>query len=159
MLIKKILYYIVAGLFVIGCAEPKYQNMIQPANSGSQQSNGHKVECVNVFAQNNLCMQWFFEDAAPVAQKYTTLIVKLYKLNIYDQSLVYMDPELDTKLKVTPWMPSMSHGTIPTQITKLDIGTYRITNVYFIMSGPWVIYFDLSLHEAVERVTVAVDIP
>jgi len=146
-------------LCLIGCAQPKYQNIVSPTTNGSQESNNLKVECLNLFTQNNICLQWFFESGTPVAQKYTSIIVKLYRLNQYDQTLVYTDPESNTQLKVTPWMPSMSHGTVPNQITKLDIGTFRITNVNFIMSGPWEIYFDLIQNGQVERLTAKVDVP
>lgn len=45
---------------------------------------------------------------------------------------------------VSLWMPSMGHGSAPTQIqTVLNakgdvvIGTYLVTNMYFLMAGDW----------------------
>ena len=52
--------------------------------------------------------------------------------------------ELPAKLKVELWMPAMGHGSSPVTVEKaLDeqgapkLGEYRVSQVYFIMSGEW----------------------
>ncbi len=52
--------------------------------------------------------------------------------------------EPNLPLSVILWMPSMGHGSAPTQIQRmLDeqgnviLGTYQVVNMYFMMGGPW----------------------
>jgi hypothetical protein len=153
----KFIVMILLNLGILGCAEPKYEvrqsSGTAGGSQGSEEANNGKVECAQLFAQNNICLHWIYENETPLAQKYISLIVKLYRLNQYDQTLVYTDPDLNTQLKVTLWMSSMGHGSVPTQTTKLDTGTYRISNVNFIMSGPWDIYFDLIQNNQIDRLT------
>ncbi len=39
--------------------------------------------------------------------------------------------------EVVLWMPSMGHGSDPTQINKQQDGSYLVSNVFFIMGGKW----------------------
>lgn len=43
------------------------------------------------------------------------------------------------------WMPNMGHGSYPITITKVAVGIYELTDVYFTMGGLW--DFHLQLEE------------
>lgn len=42
------------------------------------------------------------------------------------------------------WMSSMGHGSLPVTITQIEDGIYSVTNVKFIMGGPWEIHYQLK---------------
>lgn len=53
----------------------------------------------------------------------------------------------------------MGHGSTPTQILKVDTGSYRANNVYFVMPGDWELKFQIKegssvLDEAVVSLTI-----
>lgn len=52
--------------------------------------------------------------------------------------------DIDDQIEVVLWMPDMGHGSAPTQLQRvLDangnvaVGTYRATNMWFVMGGRW----------------------
>lgn len=67
---------------------------------------------------------------------------KFYRLNTYDSSSVEIDAA--SVPEAVLWMPSMGHGSTPTAVTRLDVGTYRASNVFFIMPGEWEIKFQVK---------------
>lgn len=139
-----ILFNLVISIFVLGCAKPKYYTAQgeQDNHGASSESN---VSCQLPLVNQQACLRWYFESGAPTEGVYTTIIVKVYKLNLLDQSLIYFDIP-DSTLSVVLWMPdpSMDHGSVPTSVDKLDVGTYRVRNVNFIMMGKWDIRFELK---------------
>lgn len=86
-------------------------------------------------------MLWYWE-VKPTAQSQGSLIFKTYRLNNLDQTPVETD--LAQRPEVILWMPSMGHGSTPTQTTRLDVGTYRTSQVYFVMPGEWDIRFQVK---------------
>jgi len=40
-------------------------------------------------------------------------------------------------IAVTPWMPSMGHGTSTPTVTALGKGQYRLSEIYLFMPGTW----------------------
>ncbi|HEY6555815.1 MAG TPA: FixH family protein [Polyangiaceae bacterium] len=44
-----------------------------------------------------------------------------------------------------PWMPAHGHGESPPLVTALGDGRYRLSPVYFRMSGLWEITFEITL--------------
>jgi hypothetical protein len=46
-------------------------------------------------------------------------------------------PRDDMTVKMTPFMPSMGHGTATTTVSPLGGGKYRVTDVYLFMPGTW----------------------
>lgn len=52
--------------------------------------------------------------------------------------------DLHEELSVELWMPSMGHGSAPTQVERIlnqygdrVVGAYRVRNMYFVMDGEW----------------------
>ncbi len=65
---------------------------------------------------------------------------------------------LDDSVEVVLWMPSMGHGSAPTQIQRiLDsngevvAGVFHVRNVYFTMGGEWDVRVVLTNSESVKE--------
>lgn len=57
------------------------------------------------------------------------------------------------------WMPSMGHGSAPVTMTLIEDGVYSVTNVRFIMGGPWDIHYQIKdgarlQEEHVQKITI-----
>jgi hypothetical protein len=59
--------------------------------------------------------------------------------------------ELKDRVQVTLWMPSMNHGSAPTQVEQvlnsdgeLQPGVFNVRNLYFIMPGDWEVRVTLT---------------
>lgn len=69
--------------------------------------------------------------------------------------------------EVVLWMPSMGHGSAPTQIQRvLDaqgqplVGAYEISNMYFVMGGDWDVNLTLTYQDGTkETQTIKVNLP
>lgn len=51
---------------------------------------------------------------------------------------------LPKDLHIYLWMSSMGHGSAPVKISKIADGEYEVSEVHFIMGGPWEIRFQLK---------------
>ena len=69
------------------------------------------------------------------------MIFKVSRTNIFDGSPVLTDIAFPTLIL---WMPSMGHGSSPTRVERLDTGTYRASEVFFVMPGEWELKFEAS---------------
>ena len=152
----KLICFVLVSLLV-ACAQPKYVTI----NTQHEQSNDSfklEADCSLHFELFSQCFSWRLIEPLE-AQKNLTIIVKFYRPNLYDQTLVYEDIASNRVFKAKLWMTSMGHGSVPVQIKRLDVGTYEISNVNFIMSGTWQIYFDQIENDQVDRITVNIDVP
>ena len=57
------------------------------------------------------------------------------------------------------WMSSMGHGSKPVTITQVEDGVYSVTNVKFIMAGPWDIHYQLKdgnkvIEEFIQKISI-----
>jgi hypothetical protein len=123
------------------CAEPKYVKESGLDNS-SQTAQEAKVDCSVSFANSGLCLYWYWEKK-PTSSDMGSLIFKTYKLNALDQTPVEVDAVQIPNLIL--WMPSMGHGSSPTKVNRVDVGTYRASNVFFIMPGEWELKFQIKI--------------
>jgi hypothetical protein len=60
------------------------------------------------------------------------------------EAVTHQNISLEDSVEVVLWMPSMGHGSAPTQIQRvldsngdLMTGVYQVRNVYFTMGGDW----------------------
>lgn len=112
--------------------------------------------CTLKFKNSQLCLSWSWEKP-PLDRDTGTMTFKVYRPNRLDGSPVVTDlPELPT---VVLWMPSMGHGSSPTQTEQIDTGTYRCKNVFFVMPGTWQIKFQVKngttvQDEAIDLITL-----
>lgn len=140
------------------CMQPKYA----PPQSAEQTSNTSPTvlekigDCSLRWSKSGYCMNWFWE-IKPTNQTAGVLVFKMYRLNQYDQTPV--EVELTQMPEVILWMTDMGHGSTPTTIQRLDVGTYKVSNVFFVMPGKWEIRFQIKSADAlVDGVTVALTI-
>lgn len=135
---------LVLGIFVLvftnGCARPKYiqESAVQSQPQGKLEAD---ADCATTFTQSGFCLSWYWENK-PTATQPGQLIFKVYRLNEFDKTPVEVD--FKTTPEVILWMSGMGHGSTPTQTTRLDVGTYRTSNVFFIMPGKWDIRFTVK---------------
>lgn len=66
--------------------------------------------------------------------------------------------DMGLPFEVSLWMPSMGHGSAPTQIQRaIDnqgqaiVGTYQIRNMYFVMPGDWDVRVTLKYQDGTEE--------
>lgn len=149
-------FYVTSALILeilTGCAQPKY---IQKNSSDSSSVSGQelKADCSLQFQNSKICLMWKWETQ-PTNTVMGSLILKTYRLNHYDQTSVETDMTAIPDLIL--WMPSMGHGSSPTVSEQIDIGTYRIKNVFFIMPGDWDLKFQVkSGNEKIDEAIVSV---
>jgi YtkA-like len=134
------LYSILLLAILAGCAEPKYIKGSDSGNEGTSAQES-KAECQATFSNSQLCLAWHWEKK-PTSTEMGSLVFKTYRLNSLDQTPIEVD--LTTTPQVVLWMPSMGHGSTPTQTARVDEGTYRASNVFFIMPGDWEIRFQVK---------------
>ncbi len=131
-------------LFVVGCAQPKYESAKEGAQNGNmgQGSQGESAATCSVrFKTAGYCLSWKWEEI-PTDSKVGTLVFKVYRANLYDNTPVEVDFAIQPTVLL--WMPAMGHGSSPTSVSRLDVGTYRASNVFFIMPGEWEIKFQVK---------------
>lgn len=135
----KTLVLITALIVLSSCAKPKYVNET-PANQDPNAQEA-QADCSTQFQISETCLNWYWEQK-PTSQQPGSLVFKTYRLNTLDQTPVELDMEQTPSLIL--WMSSMGHGSTPTQTSRVDVGTYRASNVFFIMPGDWQLKFQIK---------------
>lgn len=131
-------------VLMLSCAQPRYENIITEDNSSPPSEK--LTNCTLRFSNSGWCVLWTWEQK-PIQKKAGQFILKIMRPNLLDETPVYVEAE--DNIAVVLFMPKMNHGSRPTKVTKLDVGTYRISNVVFIMPGEWEIKFQLKQNGAV----------
>lgn len=137
-------------VLVSACAKPRYEN---PENLGEAGSSGQGApqekasQCSVRFAASGYCLSWNWE-LKPTDAEVGSLTFKIYRGNVLDDSPLLVDPNLAPSLLL--WMPSMGHGSSPIVVTKLDVGTYRASEVFFTMGGEWDLHFQIKNGKTVQ---------
>lgn len=136
----KILLFL-ATVSLTACAQPKYENVIKESNPGNGSTSEKVSQCQVKFKNSQYCLTWVWE-VEPTDSVAGSLVFKISRGNNFDDSPVLTD--FDFPVSVLLWMPSMGHGSSPTKTEKLDVGTYRTSNVFFVMPGDWEIRFQVK---------------
>ena len=137
---RKLILVLSALCVLVGCARPKYvEESTTPSSPAGKLET--TTECTITFTESKYCLSWYWENK-PTSKQAGSLIFKVYRLNEFDKTPVEVD--FKTTPEVILWMPSMGHGSTPTQTHRLDVGTYRTSNVFFIMPGVWDIRFSVK---------------
>jgi hypothetical protein len=114
---------------------------IAPAHTGHDHPplSGHLS-----FKQNTLHLHANFLTAPNVNQE--AILVLEAK-----DAKTHQPTELNDNIEVVLWMPSMGHGSAPTQVERaveangnLIPGVFNVRNVYFIMGGEWEVRVTLT---------------
>jgi len=132
--------FILGVLLISGCARPKYIRESNPQNQ-NQAPIESKADCQTSFLKTGFCLTWSWIQTPTTTEK-GSFVFKTYRLNVFDQTPIEMD--LVGSPRVVLWMPSMGHGSLPTKTTQVDVGTYQVTDVFFVMPGDWEIRFQVN---------------
>lgn len=122
------------------CAEPQYVSEAVSPQSVDKAGSG-VYNCEAQFKNFDGCVTWAWEKE-PNSKEYGRMQVKIFRPNRLDGSSLLIEP--DAELDLILWMPSMGHGSVPTRTEKVDIGSYRIHNLFFVMPGEWEMKFQLK---------------
>ena len=126
-------------LCLMACAKPKYETVIQAQPEGDGKV--EKVsECQTRFLNSGYCVLWAWEKRPTTTEK-GVFRFKIVRPNLLDDSAIPVDFEKDPA--VVLWMPDMGHSSSPTKVERIDQGSYRVSNVFFIMPGQWQIRFQI----------------
>ncbi len=134
----------IIALALVACAQPKYENARAPsANSNwGQDASMQKVAgCPLRFRESKFCLSWKWEEM-PTSTREGSFVFKIFRGNVYDDSPVATD--FSVIPAVVLWMPmGEGHTSTPTSVRRLDVGTYRVEKVFFVMPGEWHIYIQV----------------
>lgn len=123
---------------LVGCSQPKY---VQESPTTENKLAQENADCRIKLSISQLCLQWSWQ-LKPTTKQAGILVFKTYRLNQLDQTPV--ETELSGTADVVLWMPDMGHGSTPTKTERIDVGTYRVSQVFFIMPGKWEIRFQIK---------------
>ena len=143
-----VLLFLLITVGLSGCADRKYEVVQNDGSSahqvttpGSDDDRNDIEKCTLRFKNSDLCLFWKWESL-PTPQNPGVLIFKITRENLLDGTPIPVD--ISTLPAVVLWMPSMSHGSTPTQVEQVDTGSFRATQVFFIMPGEWDIRFQIK---------------
>ncbi len=126
---------------VVGCAQPKYER-VDPAPRSDPAQTQNLSNCAVTFQELEYCLLWAWEKL-PTSSEQGVLIFKVVRPSLLDGSAIPVDLE-SVIPNVVLWMPSMGHGSTPTKTVRVDTGSFRTSDVFFIMPGQWEIKFQFK---------------
>ena len=101
-------------------------------------------------------MSWYWVQE-PTTQDSGKILLKTFRLNHFDKTPV--PASLSIAPVLTLWMPSMGHGSTPSVVSIVDIGTYLVEDVFFVMLGEWDLHFQIKVDgEVTDEVVVPIRI-
>jgi hypothetical protein len=127
----------VASSVIVSCAKPTYLTR----DENNRQKSQSTTACAAKFYRSGNCVDITWETH-PTESAVGSFLYKVSRENIADRSPVVVDTQ-GTPIVVL-WMPSMGHGSSPVTVARVDTGTYRASEVFFIMPGKWQIKFQMT---------------
>jgi hypothetical protein len=129
------------------CAERKWTKSTQQPKVSSQVFAADRMEnCWHQIVPSQLCLAMTWKKLPKDRMDEGVIEVKFLRPNLMDQSLMPAELE-DFDFEFEPWMvmdpPSQSHGTAPVFLERIDTGSFRVSQIYFIMRGTWQLRFKL----------------
>lgn len=128
-------FAVIAALLVSACARPNYA----PSDNTDQSGQGQKPGACQARFTSGHCVSYEWEKM-PTEDDFGSFIFKVFLEGDDGPMLV----DLAGTMTVILWMPSMGHGSSPVEVRRLDVGTYRASDVFFTMRGDWDIRFHLK---------------
>lgn len=130
-------------LLLAACAQPRYENSLSSLAGTGQGQKGET--CAAKFSASS-CVSITWEKT-PTEEDFGSFLFKTYRSNVGDGSPVAQDLG---RMNVVLWMPAMNHGSSPVSVERLDVGTFRASNVFFSMRGPWEIQVQVRESDALK---------
>jgi hypothetical protein len=128
-------------LALTSCARPNYAD---PSQTLHAEGRTQTANCPFVFKDHHVCaaIEW---EKLPTEKETGSLQIRFFTLGTID--LILQTPGLTPNLVL--WMPSMGHGSSPVHIEAVGQGTYRASDVFFIMHGEWQLILQLKDGESI----------
>lgn len=146
-------FLLVISLLLWGCAKPNYQDPVAAPNNKPTTPDIKPPVCELFLTQKRLCVDFNWKQK-PQGEQLGIAELKFY---VQETPQTTVDPQLN--VAVVLWMPSMSHGSTPVEVTKIKAGEYEASNIYFIMPGEWEIRIQLKQDkDVVEQVVKKISI-
>lgn len=114
-----------------GCAKSNYQELQNNIETLA-------MNCDLRMPSSGTCVDLTW-DKMQTDSEYGEMTLKFYSK---ENPVVFIDPAATPFVQL--FMPSMGHGSSPTQVQKISVGIYKVTNVYFSMPGNWDIRIQLK---------------
>jgi hypothetical protein len=124
------------------CARPNYASAVheatvQKVSSGSQ--------CLQVnstqFLKSLNCVSYEWEKR-PTEEETGSFLLRLNPAPGAETGGAPVDFVVPPE--VVLWMPSMGHGSSPVTVSRVAVGVYRVSQVFFVMPGDWQIKIKLK---------------
>jgi len=112
------------------CAQPKYESR-EPTRQAGRASAAPAALSLPVSGLN----AWIAWEQMPTEEDFGSFLLKIGRVNKADGSPIPADAP--GEFKILLWMPSMGHGSTPVVLERVDVGTYRASQVFFTMPGDW----------------------
>lgn len=130
--------YLVAVLMacvsLTACADPVY------VNNSRENPDSKPQQCEVFFEKSEVCAFITWAEG-PTKGKESKFDLQLMNAGNND----FAEKVKTADLNVILWMPSMGHGSSPTEVFKLPgMGFFAVSKVHFIMGGEWEIRFELK---------------
>lgn len=138
--------FIVVLILGAGCARPNLQDASDSGNI-SQLDASKKCVVLNETTQETACAQILLE------RQLTAKSFSSFRFYFTNLDRFYIAKPFH-KVELVLWMPSMGHGSAPAKVADLGSGQYMATNVFFIMSGEWELWFKIVREENQEAVVI-----
>lgn len=109
--------------------------------------------CDKLFKSEDLCMNVNWE----VMPTKTTPGKMILTFTANNDPGRFIDPKLTPFVQL--WMPSMGHGSRPVTINRIENGKFSVSNIVFIMPGPWDIRYQLKngtqvVEEIIQKINI-----
>jgi hypothetical protein len=142
------LFLTISLLVLAACAKPNWA----PTRSLDPISQSEEAACSLKFSKSGVCIYWKWEKH-PNESDVGSFVFKTYTID-EDGSMNAADIQDDMNVEL--WMPDMSHGSSPVEVSKTAVGTYRADEVFFIMPGKWEIKFQIKKSGVIQDEAVSV---
>jgi hypothetical protein len=120
----------------IGCAKENYAKK----HTADTSKSGQTADTCAAYFKSGHCVSLVWETV-PSENTTGAFIFKTLRAS---EDGTYIAEDIEGTVSVVLWMPSMGHGSSPVNVERTDVGTYRATNVFFVMPGSWEIRVQLS---------------
>lgn len=147
----KILLFGSLVFWSVGCARPQYIQKPQGDGISLQSQDSLTTQFANSELMGSV--KWIL---IPTESENGSFILRVFKQDAVDGFPILQDLSDNPKIKL--WMPSMNHGSTPVTVNRVGVGTYEVTNVFFIMPGQWEILIKIKTEEYASDAAIKVSI-
>lgn len=150
---KLLAFLLPLALLLPACAQPVYREAAGTGTAGGQAAAAKGL--VGKLKSSGLQV-WLEWERMPSDEDFGSFLLKVGRPNLADGSPVLLDAADEVSVEL--WMPSMGHGSSPVSVEKIDLGTFRASQVFFTMPGDWEIRVEVREEARRDQVALPVRI-